>query len=222
MGNFQVKKKVDPQHIIIQGLDAAGKSTLLYNLRYGEINSSYAIIGFPIETLSFKGIDITSWDISGRCAHNRPLLDYYYRTATGFVFVVNSADLEMMDEAFDQFDSYILQKEETKGRVVMILANKQDLPRALKCEELEKKFRERFPDTPDRKIFFQPCIAYTGEGIREAFDIFTTELKLNQATSNINMKSSVEGGDVAESPKENSMKLLFKKPMSFVKSVLMY
>ena len=47
------------------GLDAAGKTTILYNLKLGEVVSSVPTIGFNVENLEYKKVKFTVWDIGG-------------------------------------------------------------------------------------------------------------------------------------------------------------
>jgi small GTP-binding protein len=51
--------------ILMLGLDAAGKTTILYKLKLGEVVSSVPTIGFNVETLEFKNIKFTVWDVGG-------------------------------------------------------------------------------------------------------------------------------------------------------------
>ena len=61
--------------ILMVGLDAAGKTTILYKLKLGEIVTTIPTIGFNVETVEYKNISFTVWDVGGqdKCAH--PLLD---------------------------------------------------------------------------------------------------------------------------------------------------
>ncbi len=47
------------------GLDGAGKSTILYKLKLGEVLSTVPTIGFNVETLEYNNISFTVWDIGG-------------------------------------------------------------------------------------------------------------------------------------------------------------
>lgn len=47
------------------GLDAAGKTTILYKLKLGEVVSSVPTIGFNVENVEYKNIKFTMWDIGG-------------------------------------------------------------------------------------------------------------------------------------------------------------
>ena len=47
-------------------LDAAGKTTILYKLKLGEIVTTIPTIGFNVETVEYKNISFTVWDV-GQC-----------------------------------------------------------------------------------------------------------------------------------------------------------
>ena len=47
--------------ILMVGLDAAGKTTILYKLKLGEIVTTIPTIGFNVETVEYKNISFTAW-----------------------------------------------------------------------------------------------------------------------------------------------------------------
>ena len=51
--------------LLIVGLDAAGKTTILYRMRAGELVSSKPTIGFNLEEISMKNVSVKAWDLSG-------------------------------------------------------------------------------------------------------------------------------------------------------------
>lgn len=60
---FNSKKEV---RILMLGLDAAGKTTILYKLKLGEVvSNTIPTIGFNVETVEYKNIKFTVWDIGG-------------------------------------------------------------------------------------------------------------------------------------------------------------
>lgn len=52
--------------ILMVGLDAAGKTTILYKLKLGEIVTTIPTIGFNVETVEYKNINFTVWDVGGQ------------------------------------------------------------------------------------------------------------------------------------------------------------
>ncbi|KAG9337314.1 hypothetical protein JZ751_028882 [Albula glossodonta] len=79
--------------ILMVGLDAAGKTTILYKLKLGEI---------------------------------------------GLIFVVDSNDRERVAESAEEL-SKMLQEDELREAVLLVFANKQDLPNAMAVSDLTDK-----------------------------------------------------------------------------------
>ena len=52
--------------ILMVGLDAAGKTTILYKLKLGEVVTTLPTIGFNVETVDYKNISFTVWDVGGQ------------------------------------------------------------------------------------------------------------------------------------------------------------
>ncbi|CAI7851823.1 unnamed protein product, partial [Closterium sp. NIES-54] len=52
--------------ILMVGLDAAGKTTILYKLKLGENVTTIPTIGFNVETVEYKNISFTVWDVGGQ------------------------------------------------------------------------------------------------------------------------------------------------------------
>ena len=54
------------------GLDAAGKTTILYKLKLGEVVTTIPTIGFNVETVQVRRTNLTVWDVSSQ-SRMRPL-----------------------------------------------------------------------------------------------------------------------------------------------------
>ena len=61
---------------ILVGLDAAGKTTILYKLKLGEVVTTIPTIGFNVETVEYKNIRFTVLDVGGQ-DKIRPLWRHY-------------------------------------------------------------------------------------------------------------------------------------------------
>ena len=48
------------------GLDAAGKTTILYKLKLGELVITIRTIGFNVEAVEYKNLCFTVWDAEAR------------------------------------------------------------------------------------------------------------------------------------------------------------
>ena len=68
--------------ILMVGLDAAGKTTILYKLKLGEVVTTIPTIGFNVETVEYKNINFTVWDVGGQ-DKIRPLWRHYYQNTQG-------------------------------------------------------------------------------------------------------------------------------------------
>src|SRR5438067_308269 len=111
--------------ILMLGLDAAGKTTILYKLKLGEVVSSVPTIGFNVETVEYKNIKFTVWDVGGQ-DKIRLLWRHYYQNTQGLIFVVDSSDKERVELAKEELHK-MLNEEELRDAVVLVFANKQDL-----------------------------------------------------------------------------------------------
>jgi ADP-ribosylation factor family len=83
--------------ILMVGLDAAGKTTILYKLKLGEVVTTIPTIGFNVETVEYKNISFTVWDVGGQ-DKIRPLWRHYYQNTQGIIFVVDSNDRDRIPE----------------------------------------------------------------------------------------------------------------------------
>merc|ERR1712048_152977 len=126
MSRLFAKKQM---RILMVGLDAAGKTTILYKLKLGEIVTTIPTIGFNVETVEYKNISFTVWDVGGQ-DKIRPLWRHYYQNTQGLIFVVDSNDRERIDDAREELQR-MLSEEELRDAVVLVFANKQDLPNAM-------------------------------------------------------------------------------------------
>ena len=53
-------------HLVLLGLDAAGKSTALFQLRFGEYVSTTPTVGFNCERVRIDGAAFDLWDVGGQ------------------------------------------------------------------------------------------------------------------------------------------------------------
>lgn len=150
--------------ILMVGLDAAGKTTILYKLKLGELVTTIPTIGFNVETIEYKGICFSVWDVGGQ-DKIRPLWRHYYHNTEGIIFVVDSNDRERIPLARDELHK-MLAEEELQDAAVLILANKQDIPGALSAADLMKGL-DLGSVGGARKWHIQPTIATSGEGLYE-------------------------------------------------------
>merc|ERR1712046_567131 len=109
--------------ILMVGLDAAGKTTILYKLKLGEVVTTIPTIGFNVEKVEYKNINFTVWDIGGQ-DKIRKLWRYYYQNTQGLIFVVDSNDRDRIEDARAELAN-MLGEEEMRNAALLVFANKQ-------------------------------------------------------------------------------------------------
>ncbi|CAL4058671.1 unnamed protein product [Meganyctiphanes norvegica] len=159
-------------HIVMLGLDSAGKSTALYRLKFDQYLNTVPTIGFNCEKVKgslgrAKGTSFLIWDVGGQ-EKIRPLWRSYTRCTDGIVFVVDSVDMERLEEAKCELHK-TARLPENQQVPILVLANKQDLPGARDPQEIETVLGIAELGTT-HLWYIQPACAITGEGLDEALE----------------------------------------------------
>merc|ERR1712176_635950 len=152
--------------ILMVGLDAAGKTTILYKLKLGEVVTTIPTIGFNVETVECKNISFTVWDVGGQ-DKIRPLWRHYYQGTQGLIFVVDSNDRDRVEDAREELMK-MLNEDEMRDALLLVFANKQDLPNAMPAAEVTQKLG--LHNMQNRQWFIQSACATTGDGLYEGLD----------------------------------------------------
>ncbi|KAI9779113.1 MAG: hypothetical protein M1816_003736 [Peltula sp. TS41687] len=164
--------------ILMVGLDAAGKTTILYKLKLGEIVTTIPTIGFNVETVEYKNIQFTVWDVGGQ-DKIRPLWRHYFQNTQGIIFVVDSNDRDRIaPEARDELQR-MLNEDELKNALLLVFANKQDLPNAMSAAEITDALG--LHSLRQRSWFIQSTCATSGDGLYEGLDWLSNALKKAQS-----------------------------------------
>eukprot|EP00850_Spirogloea_muscicola_P000625 SM000002S05705 [mRNA] locus=s2:1771629:1773299:+ [translate_table: standard] len=159
--------------ILVLGLDNAGKTTILYRLQVGEVVSTIPTIGFNVETVQYKNIKFQVWDLGGQTSI-RPYWRCYFPNTQAVIYVVDSTDTDRIATAKEEFHS-ILQEEELRDAVVLVYANKQDLPGALSDSEVTEALELHKIRSRQWAIF--KTSAVKGDGLFEGLDWLSDALK---------------------------------------------
>ncbi|KAF6252400.1 ADP-ribosylation factor family-domain-containing protein [Scenedesmus sp. NREL 46B-D3] len=109
--------------VVMLGLDAAGKTTILYKLHIGEVLTTVPTIGFNVEKVQYKNVMFTVWDVGGQ-EKLRPLWRHYFNNTDGLIFVVDSQDKDRLGRAGQEFRS-IINDPLMKNSAILVFANKQ-------------------------------------------------------------------------------------------------
>jgi ADP-ribosylation factor-like protein 1 len=169
LGNKEVR-------VLILGLDNAGKTTILYKLQMGEVVTTVPTIGFNVETVQYKGLRFQVWDLGGQTTI-RPYWRCYYQNTNAIIYVVDSADPDRMGISKQELVT-MLEEEELKDAVLMVFANKQDLPTAVAADAIAEKLGLSL--LKDRQWAIFKTSAIKGDGLYEGLDWLVNALRENR------------------------------------------
>jgi small GTP-binding protein len=157
---FSIRKA----QVLILGLDASGKTTILYMLKNGTGAVTVPTIGFNAEEIRFGRLSFVAFDIGGQ-DRIRKMWAHYFPKTDGIVFVIDSADkdrLTAVKAELDKLNNHPL----LQNIPFLIFANKQDLPNALTKDQM---CRQMGLFLYSRKYNVVQSTGTTGEGVQEGF-----------------------------------------------------
>ncbi|CDW81008.1 adp-ribosylation factor [Stylonychia lemnae] len=139
------------------GLDRAGKTSILYDMRIGLNNSS---------TISTMGSNL--WVM-------------YSKDCNCIIYVVDSIDRDRIEEASSELFRILEHKEFKSDACLLVFANKQDLPLAMTPDEIAYKMN--LNQIKDMQWHVQKCSAITGEGLVQGFEWISETLKKSKKST---------------------------------------
>ncbi|CAL6081444.1 ADP-ribosylation_factor [Hexamita inflata] len=144
--------------ILMVGLDAAGKTSILFKL-----SRSQAIviptIGYITEIIEYKNIKFNIWDVGGKSI----FWTQYYQNIDAIIFVVDSTDTCRIQDARNELQK-LMNEDQLKDTTLLVFANKQDLPQAMLLPDIIEKLE--LNGFHNRNWHAQACCANTGEGLQ--------------------------------------------------------
>eukprot|EP01035_Chromulina_nebulosa_P017822 gene17822-23433_t len=169
-------------HILIIGLDHAGKSTILEKIKtlFGKIHGLPPekippTIGMNLAKINYQGSQVVIWDLGGQIKM-RSIWEKYYDEANAVIFVIDSSDTNRFIEAKLALIS-ACENETLKSIPIVIFANKVDLQSKLTIDEIYDSFSE-IRGKLDKNTIYRVS-GYTGQGLEEAVK-FTIEEATNR------------------------------------------
>jgi len=158
--------------ILILGLDGAGKTTLLYRLQVGEVVTTIPTIGFNVEQVTYKNLKFQVWDLGGQTSI-RPYWRCYYSNTDAIIYVVDSGDRDRMGISKQELVS-MLEEEELKSAILVVLANKQDIEGAMSVTEVHQALGLESLKNRTFQIF--KASAVKGDGLEESMEWLSNAL----------------------------------------------
>merc|ERR1712100_669033 len=92
---------------------------------------------------------------------------HYYQNTQGLIFVVDSNDRDRVEDAREEL-TMMLNEDEMRDAVLLVFANKQDLPNSMSAAEMTEKLG--LQTMRNRQWFIQSACATTGDGLYEGLD----------------------------------------------------
>lgn len=149
------------------GLDASGKTTILYKLKLNTTIDAIPTIGFNIETINYKNLNLNIWDVGGGNKIHA-LWYHYYSDMKGTIYVIDTSDIERLDLSYEEFSNYYLSKTITLKTPLLFLCNKVDIEKHASEEMIIEHFH--LNEITDRPWRIQFCSAINGTGLYEGIE----------------------------------------------------
>ena len=146
------------------GLDNAGKTTILNQLKINQFLESVPTIGLNVETVKYKELEFLVFDVGGKV---RSLWSHYYENLDAVIFVIDSTDRERVWMVKDELIK-LNQDLRFQQAVILALFNKNDLKTCMDFQTLVNETGVN--DVIDSDVIVQKCSAKTGEGLWDGFD----------------------------------------------------
>lgn len=152
--------------MLILGLDASGKTTILNRLKFNTNAVTVPTIGFNTETIEFGNLKFVAFDIGGQ-DNIRRLWYHYFDKTDAVVFVVDSADTNRFYLAKKELHT-LMNNPLLSHCPFLVFANKQDLPRAATTSQLTNALDLY---SISKRVQWKVCesVGTSGMGIDEGF-----------------------------------------------------
>ncbi|KAM3585493.1 uncharacterized protein V6R79_019010 [Siganus canaliculatus] len=149
--------------LVMVGLDNAGKTATVRGIQGDNPKDVAPTVGFSKVDLKQGKFEVTIFDLGGG-KRIRGIWKNYYSESHGVVFVVDSSDVQRIQETRETM-AEVLQHPRIAGKPVLVLANKQDQDGALaEADIIENLSLEKLVNENKCLCQIEPCSAVLGYG----------------------------------------------------------
>lgn len=183
-------------HVLILGIDKAGKTTLLERLKtlYSNLEGLppdriVPTVGLNIGRVEVSTAKLVFWDLGGQ-AGLRTIWEKYYEEAHAVIYVIDAACPSRFEDSKSALEK-VIRHEDLQGAPLLILANKQDLSGAVSAEELARYLDLKELD--ERLYMFEAVSTYDGLGIKDAVDWLVGVMERSKRTETLRARAGTGG-----------------------------
>lgn len=183
-------------HVLILGIDKAGKTTLLEKLKSLHSNLEglppdriVPTVGLNIGRIEVANTKLVFWDLGGQPGL-RSIWEKYYEEAHAVIYVIDAACPSRFEDSKSALEK-VLRHEDLKGAPLLILANKQDLTEAASGDELARYLDLKKLD--ERVYMFEAVSAHEGMGIKESVEWLVEVMERSSRTEMLRVRAGVTG-----------------------------
>ncbi|XP_004140779.1 ADP-ribosylation factor-related protein 1 [Cucumis sativus] len=183
-------------HVLILGIDKAGKTTLLEKLKslYSNLEGLspdriVPTVGLNIGRLEVLNAKLVFWDLGGQPGL-RSIWEKYYEEAHAVIYVIDAACPSKFEDSKSALEK-VLRHEDLQGAPLLVLANKQDLPEAVSAEELSRYLDLKKLD--ERVYMFEAVSGYDGMGIKDSVEWLVDIMERSKRTEILRARAGVRG-----------------------------
>ncbi|XP_075053141.1 ADP-ribosylation factor-like protein 13B [Mixophyes fleayi] len=159
----RLRQPVRKVTLVMVGLDNAGKTATVKGIQGESPQDVAPTVGFSKADVRQGRFDITIFDLGGG-KQIRGIWKNYYAESYGVVFVIDSSDVERMEETKETV-AEVLRHPRIAGKPVLVLANKQDREGAMaEADIIEFLSLEKLVNEHKCLCQIEPCSAILGYG----------------------------------------------------------
>ncbi|XP_051870625.1 ADP-ribosylation factor-like protein 13B isoform X2 [Pristis pectinata] len=149
--------------LVMVGLDNAGKTATVKGIHGESAEDIAPTVGFSRIDIKQDKFEVTIFDLGGG-KRIRAIWKNYYAESFGVIFVVDSSDVDRMEEAKETV-AEVIRHPRISGKPVLVLANKQDCDGALaEADIIEYLSLEKLVNDNKCLCQIEPCSAVLGYG----------------------------------------------------------